>query len=122
MACFAHIFAVSLLVSFANAICYAWLDGAAYSRDSGYYIACGVSDSNGVQSCCDKGDTCLGDSLCRSADPNPSVSGYYIAGCTDATYSNSLCSKHCSKQIMEIQSSIEMFSDHILQATIQKRT
>lgn len=59
---------------------------------------CGNSTStgNGIQSCCNKGDTCGEDSLCYhpASDGND---GFLVGGCTDSTYKAPQCASHCSK-------------------------
>ena len=52
--------------------------------------------------CCSQGDTCLAENLCRvkQADigSNPSASEYYVAFCSDPSWSDSVaCSTHCCK-------------------------
>ena len=56
---------------------------------------CG-SSTTGTQYCCNSGDTCLEDSICRYTPAQPGGSGYYIGGCTDSSFSEP-CSKSCCK-------------------------
>ncbi|MCJ1472510.1 hypothetical protein MMC13_001158 [Lambiella insularis] len=58
---------------------------------------CGPSADIGVGACCAAGDTCGDDLICYYTHPIMGGSGYYVAGCTDPTFSNqSICSPHCS--------------------------
>ena len=57
---------------------------------------CGYAGSD-IQLCCWNNDTCMSDSICRFKHPLDNGSDYYIGGCTDATYSDPVCSKHCCK-------------------------
>lgn len=57
---------------------------------------CGGKKS-GFQTCCSIDDTCESDSICSFTHPQRQGSGFYIAGCTDETHSDSKCNKHCSK-------------------------
>lgn len=61
---------------------------------------CGDTDTNStVQMCCVGPDICLSDSICQFTHPLEKSSGYYIGGCTDETYSDPICSRHCSNNI-----------------------
>ncbi|MCJ1470225.1 hypothetical protein MMC07_008870 [Pseudocyphellaria aurata] len=57
-------------------------------------IPCGATGP-AVQMCCWEKDVCLGDSICYNTHPSHGATGYYIGGCTDASYSDPACSQHC---------------------------
>ncbi|KAL8959626.1 MAG: hypothetical protein Q9193_003541 [Seirophora villosa] len=57
------------------------------------------SNSDTTLPCCFKDAECLTDNFCRFDTSSDSKrSGYYIAGCTDETFSDSNCSEVCSDQ------------------------
>ena len=57
-----------------------------------------LRDGPVVQHCCAIGDTCGAHGFCRFThnDPN-TVSGFYLAGCTDKTLSAPACPQHCTE-------------------------
>lgn len=52
--------------------------------------------NSGFYSCCVTGDTCVGNSICHFTHSQTDGSGFYLAGCTDKSYQNLLCTNHCS--------------------------
>lgn len=59
----------------------------------------GKSVSN-FQNCCTEGDTCEEGSICHFMHQSYQGSGYYIAGCSDPTYMDPICSPQCSKLLL----------------------
>lgn len=91
---------LTLLLTFAplrtHASCYV----AAYGviGEQGWDACPGTAVSGGIETCCLPGSQCGEDSLCRvPASENPGTNAYYLAGCTDSTYSNSVCNKACGE-------------------------
>ena len=89
-----HLLLLSIHSSFSSASCYCVDDGtiAICGANS---IPCSNSTST-VQLCCAAGDICGADSICQFTHPQADVSGYYVGGCTDPTFSDPVCSKRCS--------------------------
>lgn len=54
-------------------------------------------DNSGIYNCCVSGDTCVGSSICLFTHSQENGSGFYMAGCTDESFQNPLCTNHCSR-------------------------
>jgi len=67
------------------------------------FVVCGSDNDGTGQYCCNAGDVCLEDYICHFTHPEPtvvSVTGYYIGGCTDQSFSGA-CSKQCADQVTQ---------------------
>ena len=58
-----------------------------------------VASSTITQQCCQKGDTCLGSSICYFTHPQENASGFYVGGCTQESFPGPMCSKECSEYL-----------------------
>ncbi|KAI4258346.1 MAG: hypothetical protein L6R35_007474 [Caloplaca aegaea] len=56
------------------------------------------SNSDKTLPCCNRGDECLSDNICRFTTRDAKRSGYYVASCTDEDLQDSACSQTCSNQ------------------------
>jgi hypothetical protein len=96
-------------VSLVASICYCVRDNDIFDCSS-TETACGNASSvdTGAQLCCVNGDQCGADSICHFAKPIANTSGYYLGGCTDPTYNDPVCQKHCSQYHIPIHTSQEV--------------
>ncbi|KAK5164299.1 uncharacterized protein LTR77_009994 [Saxophila tyrrhenica] len=70
-----------------------------FVSSSNQYVPCGGSSSGVAQSCCNVGDYCLEDGICRYTHRGVvNGTGYYMAGCTDSSWSNPACPKQCASE------------------------
>ncbi|KAH6681411.1 hypothetical protein B0J14DRAFT_214892 [Halenospora varia] len=82
-----------------NYVCYRKIEGEV--EQSSNVGPCGIVYANsGTLPCCNMGDYCLSNGLCKYpvTPPNPpnGYSGYYAASCTDKSYNDSLCNPNCA--------------------------
>ncbi|KAI4248967.1 MAG: hypothetical protein LQ352_005785, partial [Teloschistes flavicans] len=70
--------------------------GAGVYAQPWYTTLCG-EPANGDSACCAHGDFCMENSICHFTHTQANTSGYYVAGCTDASHSSPACSSRCCK-------------------------
>ncbi|KAL8663712.1 MAG: hypothetical protein Q9202_003658 [Teloschistes flavicans] len=69
--------------------------GAGVYAQPWYTTLCGESVNGGDSACCAHGDVCMENSICHFTHTQANTSGYYVAGCTDASHSSPACSSRC---------------------------
>ncbi|KAF2161221.1 hypothetical protein M409DRAFT_59226 [Zasmidium cellare ATCC 36951] len=61
------------------------------------------NSTSGTQLCCVAGDTCGANSICRASSAQSSLySGFYLGGCTDASFDDPLCRRDCNDRGTEL--------------------
>jgi hypothetical protein len=84
-------------ISLVSSNCYCIRDNDIFDCSTTETV-CGIASSvdSGAQLCCVAGDQCGIDSVCHLSKQIAITSGYYLGGCTNPTYNDPVCQKHCS--------------------------
>jgi hypothetical protein len=70
---------------------------------SDVYRPCQASNNASANfQCCYAGDSCLEGGICNYTHPRSGGTGYYIAGCTDPSFTDPSCPTHCGKAIRSL--------------------
>lgn len=88
--------ALLAITPLAKATCYVAAYGLIEEEDGWKACPGTASKAGGIETCCMPGSECGEDSLCRVPDSdNPGNNAWYQAGCTDSTYTDSVCRNSC---------------------------
>ena len=87
-----------LLVSAQNDECY-WRSNNTIIPEPGWFVCQNTEQtSGGARLCCFGDSECGEDSLCRMNGASGYT--YFVGGCTDSTYNDTICSKSCSSKYL----------------------
>lgn len=89
---------IIVFTAFAHAECWWKMSNQVVPMNAPSFV-CGGNTGSKFQSCCVQGDTCLQGSICHFTHETAYGSGYYIGGCTDENYDDSICSPRCGETL-----------------------